>query len=160
MYFHSKGMCSSNIIRSNRIAIPECHRLQSDLNKVAIQSNRSWTFAVLGIYSRSLFSTIYLPISLTIPLLLFLTFEYMFSFICADEDIEAIIARGRQVRCMWVYASDSEPCSAMRGIMWELQRKVRQFHQSAETFWLHNGSIVNRNLVEFSKWKLPVPLPW
>jgi len=80
-------------------------------------------------------------------------------FICADKDIEAIIARGRQVRCMWVYASESEPCSAMRGIMWELQRKVRQFHQSAETFWLHNGSFVNRNLVKFSKWKLPVPLP-
>ncbi|KAI9097964.1 hypothetical protein K1719_025735 [Acacia pycnantha] len=76
-----------------------------------------------------------------------------------DEDIEAIIARGRQVRCLWVYASDLAPCSAMRGIMWELQRKVRQFHQSAETFWLHNGSIVNRNLVEFSKWDLPVPLP-
>ncbi|XP_054789045.1 probable glycosyltransferase At5g11130 isoform X2 [Prosopis cineraria] len=76
-----------------------------------------------------------------------------------DEDIEAIIARGRQVRCLWVYASDSAPCSAMRGIMWELQRKVRQFHQSAETFWLHNGSIVNRNLVEFSRWDLPVPLP-
>ncbi|KAI4337913.1 hypothetical protein L6164_016277 [Bauhinia variegata] len=77
----------------------------------------------------------------------------------SDEDIEAIIARGRQVRCLWVYASDSAPCSAMRGIMWELQRKVRQFHQSAETFWLHNGSFVNRNLVEFSKWELPVPLP-
>ena len=78
----------------------------------------------------------------------------------ADEEIEAIIARGRQVRCLFVYASDSEPCSAMRGIMWELQRKVRQFHHSAETFWLHNGSIVNRNLVEFSKWELPVPSPW
>ncbi|XP_045829016.1 probable glucuronosyltransferase GUT1 [Trifolium pratense] len=83
--------------------------------------------------------------------------EYLESI--PDKDIEAIIARGRQVRCMWVYASDSESCSAMRGIMWELQRKVRQFHQSAETFWLHNGSFVNRNLVEFSKWKLPVPLP-
>ncbi|XP_022638079.1 probable glucuronoxylan glucuronosyltransferase F8H isoform X2 [Vigna radiata var. radiata] len=76
-----------------------------------------------------------------------------------DEEIERIIARGREVRCWWVYASDSEPCSAMRGIMWELQRKVRQFHHSAETFWLHNGSIVNRNLVQFSKWELPVPLP-
>lgn len=70
-----------------------------------------------------------------------------------DEEIEEIIARGRQVRCLWVYVSDSESCSAMRGIMWELQRKVRQFHHSAETFWLHNGSIVNRNLVEFSKWE-------
>ncbi|KAI4307183.1 hypothetical protein L6164_030397 [Bauhinia variegata] len=77
----------------------------------------------------------------------------------SDEEIEAIIARGRQVRCLWVYDSDSAPCSAMRGIMWELQRKVRQFHQSAETFWLHNGSIINRNLIEFSKWEIPVPLP-
>lgn len=71
-----------------------------------------------------------------------------------------MISRGREVRCWWVYASDSEPCSAMRGIMWELQRKVRLFHQSAETFWLHNGSIVNRNLEQFSNWKLPMPLPW
>ncbi|XP_027330466.1 probable beta-1,4-xylosyltransferase IRX10 [Abrus precatorius] len=76
-----------------------------------------------------------------------------------DEEIEQIIARGRQVRCMWVYASDAEPCSAMRGIMWELQRKLRQFHHSVETFWLHNGSIVNRNLVEFFKWEVPMPLP-
>jgi hypothetical protein len=51
-------------------------------------------------------------------------------------------------------------CSAMQGIMWELQRKVRQFHQSAETFWLHNRTIVNRNMVEFSSWKPPMPLPW
>ncbi|KAF5444628.1 hypothetical protein F2P56_033748, partial [Juglans regia] len=76
-----------------------------------------------------------------------------------DEDIERMIARGRQMRCMWVYAPESESCSAMHGILWELQRKVRQFHQSAETFWLHNGSIVNRNLVEFSNWKPPIPLP-
>ncbi|KAI8531449.1 hypothetical protein RHMOL_Rhmol11G0138100 [Rhododendron molle] len=76
-----------------------------------------------------------------------------------EKDIERMIARGRQVRCLWVYAPESEPCSAFNGIMWELQRKVRQFHQSAETFWLHNGSIVNRNLVEFSHWKPPMPLP-
>ncbi|KAG6624320.1 hypothetical protein I3843_16G020100 [Carya illinoinensis] len=76
-----------------------------------------------------------------------------------DEDIERMIARGRQMRCLWVYAPESESCSAMHGILWELQRKVRQFHQSAETFWLHNGSIVNRNLVEFSNWKPPIPLP-
>ncbi|KAG8499423.1 hypothetical protein CXB51_005926 [Gossypium anomalum] len=76
-----------------------------------------------------------------------------------DEVIEQIIGRGRQVRCLWVYAPDSEPCSTMRALMWELQRKVRQFHQSAETFWLHNGSVVNRNRVEFAKWKPPMPLP-
>lgn len=76
-----------------------------------------------------------------------------------DTLIEEMIARGRKVRCLWVYAPDSERCSAFSGIMWELQRKVRQFHQSAETFWLHNGSIVNRNLVEFNNWKPPMPLP-
>ncbi|XVF37094.1 hypothetical protein REPUB_Repub19eG0115800 [Reevesia pubescens] len=76
-----------------------------------------------------------------------------------DEVIEQMIARGRQVRCLWVYASDSEPCSTMQAIMWELQRRVRQFQQSAETFWLHNGSIVNRNLVEFANWEPPIPLP-
>ncbi|KAL4272160.1 hypothetical protein GQ457_13G022240 [Hibiscus cannabinus] len=76
-----------------------------------------------------------------------------------DEVIEQIIARGRQVRCLWVYALDSEPCSTMRALMWELQRKVRQFHQSAETFWLHNGTVVNRDFVEFANWKPPMPLP-
>ncbi|GFY85444.1 exostosin family protein [Actinidia rufa] len=76
-----------------------------------------------------------------------------------DKDIERMIAYGRQVRCLWVYAPESEPCSAFNGIMWDLQRKVRQFHQSPETFWLHNGSIVNRNLEEFSHWKPPLPLP-
>ncbi|KAJ8460939.1 hypothetical protein OPV22_033865 [Ensete ventricosum] len=76
-----------------------------------------------------------------------------------DEVIEAMIARGRQVRCLWVYAPETEPCSAMVGIMWELQRKARRFHQSGETFWLHNGSIVNRDLVEFHDWRPPVPLP-
>uniref|UniRef100_A0A2N9GRY2 Exostosin GT47 domain-containing protein n=1 Tax=Fagus sylvatica TaxID=28930 RepID=A0A2N9GRY2_FAGSY len=83
--------------------------------------------------------------------------EYLESI--PDEDIERMIAHGRQIRCLWVYAPESEPCSAFHGIMWELQRKVRQFHQSAETFWLHNGSIVNRNLVQFSNWKPPMLLP-
>ncbi|XP_022894261.1 probable glucuronosyltransferase GUT1 isoform X1 [Olea europaea var. sylvestris] len=76
-----------------------------------------------------------------------------------DNDIEDMIAQGRKVRCLWVYAPESESCSAFTGIMWELQKKVTQFHQSTETFWLHNGSIVNRDLVEFSKWKPPLPLP-
>ncbi|KAJ4846557.1 hypothetical protein Tsubulata_913790 [Turnera subulata] len=83
--------------------------------------------------------------------------EYLESI--PDEDIERMIAAGRQVRCLWVYAPDSDLCSAMQGILWELQRKVRQFHQSAETFWLHNRTIVNRNLVEFFSWKPPMPLP-
>ncbi|XP_038685017.1 probable glucuronosyltransferase GUT1 [Tripterygium wilfordii] len=83
--------------------------------------------------------------------------EYLESI--PDKDIEEMIARGRHLRCLWVYAPESEPCSAMQGIMWELQRKARQFHQSAETFWLHNQSVVNRNLVEFSRWKPPMNLP-
>lgn len=81
-------------------------------------------------------------------------------FCFPDKEIEGMIARGREVRCLWVYSPDSEPCSAFSGILWELQRKVRQFHQSTETFWLHNGSVVNRNLMEFNKWKPPMPLPW
>ncbi|OVA01995.1 Exostosin-like [Macleaya cordata] len=93
------------------------------------------------------------PSTLTGPQLL----EYLESI--PDEEIEAMIARGRQIRCLYVYAPETEPCSAFVGIMWELQRKVRQFHQSAETFWLHNGSIVNRNLVQFHNWKPPMPLP-
>ncbi|XP_048544289.1 probable glucuronosyltransferase Os03g0107900 [Triticum urartu] len=84
-------------------------------------------------------------------------FQYLESI--PEERIEEMLARGREVRCMWVYAQDTEPCSAMTAIMWELQRKVRRFHQSAETFWLHNRSIVNRDLVEFQQWGTPVPLP-
>lgn len=76
-----------------------------------------------------------------------------------DKRIEEMVARGRQLRCLWVYGPDSEPCSAFSGILWELQRKTRGFHQSPETFWLHNGSIVNRDLIEFHKWKPPMPLP-
>ncbi|GJN25909.1 hypothetical protein PR202_gb13795 [Eleusine coracana subsp. coracana] len=76
-----------------------------------------------------------------------------------DERVEEMIGRGREMRCMWVYAVDTEPCSAMAGILWELRRKVRRFHQSAETFWLHNGSMVNRDLVEFHSWRTPVQLP-
>lgn len=76
-----------------------------------------------------------------------------------DKKIEEMIARGRRVRCLWVYAPDSESCSAFRGILWELEKKVRRFHHSAETFWLHNGSVVNRDLIGFSKWKPPMPLP-
>ncbi|CAA6667723.1 unnamed protein product [Spirodela intermedia] len=75
------------------------------------------------------------------------------------EAIEEMLANGRRVRCLWVYASETEPCSAMGAILWELQRKVRRFHQSTETFWLHNGSIVNRQLEAFQKWRTPVQLP-
>ncbi|KAM7252018.1 hypothetical protein ACFE04_023901 [Oxalis oulophora] len=84
-------------------------------------------------------------------------FQYLESI--SDNEIEGMLARGRQIRCLWVYAPESEPCSAMQGILSELQKKVRQFHQSTETFWLHNGTIINRNLVAFSKWKPPMPLP-
>ncbi|KAI3853580.1 hypothetical protein MKW98_025097 [Papaver atlanticum] len=45
-----------------------------------------------------------------------------------DKEIDAMIARGRQIRCLYAYAPETEPCSAFVGIMWELQRKVRQFH--------------------------------
>lgn len=83
--------------------------------------------------------------------------EYLESI--PDENIERMIANGRQVRCLWVYAPESEPCSAFNGILWELQRKVRRFHHSSETFWLHNATIVNRNLEQFIKWKPPLPLP-
>ncbi|XP_057532407.1 probable glucuronosyltransferase Os03g0107900 [Amaranthus tricolor] len=83
--------------------------------------------------------------------------EYLESI--PDKEIEKMIARGRQVRCLWVYAPESQPCSAINGILWELQRKVRRFHQSAETFWLHNATVVNRNLVPFPHWKPPMPLP-
>ncbi|ERN19913.1 probable beta-1,4-xylosyltransferase IRX10 [Amborella trichopoda] len=76
-----------------------------------------------------------------------------------DEEIEGMIARGRQLRCLWVYVSESERCSAMGGILWELQRKVRLFHQSTETFWLHNRTVVNRALVRFDNWIPPMPLP-
>ncbi|GMH00852.1 hypothetical protein Nepgr_002691 [Nepenthes gracilis] len=83
--------------------------------------------------------------------------EYLESI--PDELIEEMITRGRQVRCLFVYALEFQPCSAINGVFWELQRKIRHFHQSAETFWLHNSSIVNRDLVSLSDWKPPMPLP-
>ncbi|EPS73727.1 hypothetical protein M569_01029 [Genlisea aurea] len=69
-----------------------------------------------------------------------------------DKAVEEMISRGRTMRCLWVYAPETDPCSAFSAILWELQKKLRQFHQSAETFWLHNGSVVNSDLVEFGKW--------
>lgn len=80
-------------------------------------------------------------------------------FCVSDEGIERMISHGRKVRCLWVYAPDSAPCSAMQGILWELQRKIRLFHQSAETFWLHNGTFIDRTFVKFSDWKPPIRLP-
>lgn len=125
---------------------------------MAMEPYRFWTVGVPRISAR------WIP-ALRSSNVLFLTCSVMthgqwLLFCFSEKDIERMITHGRQVRCLWVYAPESEPCSAFNGIMWELQRKVRQFHQSAETFWLHNGSIVNRNLVEFSHWKPPMPLPW
>ncbi|XP_010534533.1 PREDICTED: probable glucuronosyltransferase Os03g0107900 isoform X2 [Tarenaya hassleriana] len=77
----------------------------------------------------------------------------------SDKDIEGMIERGREIRCVFVYGGESEQCTAVDGILWELQRKIRHFQQSAETFWLHDGSVVNRDLVEFSRWRSPMPLP-
>lgn len=76
-----------------------------------------------------------------------------------DEDIEEKISWGRRIRCLWIYAPESEPCSAFTGILWELQKRVRHFHQSSETFWLHNGTIINRDFVDLSRWKPPMLLP-
>ena len=125
---------------------------------MAIPSNRSPTFGVPSFHSRS-DSAILTSCFLLHKLAVFISSCNSNLACFSDEDIERMIANGRQTRCLWVYAPESDPCSAMQGIMWELQRKVRQFHQSAETFWLHNGSVVNRDLVEFSNWKLPMPLP-
>ncbi|KAH9604952.1 hypothetical protein KSS87_009066 [Heliosperma pusillum] len=83
--------------------------------------------------------------------------EYLESI--SDEEIERMIDRGRRIRCLYVYAPESQPCSAFTAILWELQRKIRHFQQSAETFWLHNTTVVNRNLLPFSNWKPPMPLP-
>ncbi|PKA56652.1 putative glucuronosyltransferase [Apostasia shenzhenica] len=47
--------------------------------------------------------------------------EYLESI--PEEQIESMIKRGREARCLWAYAPDTEPCSAMLGILWELQRK-------------------------------------
>lgn len=168
MSFCYAGVCPSDIIRSSRATFSECHWLHPDINKMALHPNRAPAFAVLRVNTRSnaiLYSHL---VWLTNRYYIFIaqtsiTFSAFFLFIYfhgPDEDIEGLINRGRKVRCLWVYAPDSAPCSAMQGILWELQRKVRQFHQSAETFWLHNGSFIDRNFVKFSDWKPPMRLPW
>uniref|UniRef100_A0A803MIY5 Exostosin GT47 domain-containing protein n=1 Tax=Chenopodium quinoa TaxID=63459 RepID=A0A803MIY5_CHEQI len=50
--------------------------------------------------------------------------EYLESI--PEKEIENMISRGRQVRCLWAYAPDSQPCSAINGILWELQRKAAE----------------------------------
>ncbi|KAH7286788.1 hypothetical protein KP509_32G022800 [Ceratopteris richardii] len=76
-----------------------------------------------------------------------------------DAETERMLANGRKIRCLFVYGPESEGCTAMIGILWELQRKVRLFHQSKETFWLHNRTLVNRDLFPMESWSLPVQLP-
>ncbi|XP_074280240.1 putative glucuronosyltransferase GUT1 [Silene latifolia] len=83
--------------------------------------------------------------------------EYLESI--SDEEIERMIDHGRRIRCLYAYTPESQPCSAFTAILWELQRKIRHFQQSAETFWLHNTTVVNRNLLPFSSWEPPMPLP-
>jgi hypothetical protein len=78
----------------------------------------------------------------------------------SDADVERMLARGRAIRCLFVYAPKSGSCSAMEGILWELQRKLRVFHQSAETFWLHNGTVVDRKLIPMQSWAPPLLVPW
>lgn len=76
-----------------------------------------------------------------------------------EYEIERMLARGRTVRCLFTYAPDSGGCTAMTGILWELQRKVRTFHQYHHSFWLHNASLVNQDLVKFLDWIPPFPVP-
>lgn len=76
-----------------------------------------------------------------------------------EYEIERMLARGRTVRCLFTYAPESEGCTAMTGILWELQRKVRVFHQHHHSFWLHNASLVNQDLVKFLDWIPPFPVP-
>lgn len=77
-----------------------------------------------------------------------------------EFEIERMLVLGRNIRCLFTYAPDSEGCTAMTGILWELQRKVRAFHQYHHTFWLHNASIVNRDLAKFHEWSPPFPVPY
>lgn len=128
---------------------------------MASYQNRARAFGVPRVNTR--LSQCELPFvmykSASVDIFFFFGYFIFSSFFGSDEDIERMIRNGRKVKCLWVYAPESDQCSAMEAIMWELQRKVRQFHQSTETFWLHNGSIINRNLVKFSDWKPPMPLP-
>ncbi|CAK9233811.1 unnamed protein product [Sphagnum troendelagicum] len=62
-------------------------------------------------------------------------------FFLSNYDIERMIAAWDcAVRCLWIYVPENNGCSAMVGILWELQRKVHVFHQSHETFWTHKKS--------------------
>ncbi|KAG8389788.1 hypothetical protein BUALT_Bualt01G0014900 [Buddleja alternifolia] len=55
-----------------------------------------------------------------------------------DKNIEEMISKGRKIRCRGVLHSRIGAVLCFSGILWELQKKMRQFHQSVETFWLHN----------------------
>ncbi|KAJ3681453.1 hypothetical protein LUZ60_015942 [Juncus effusus] len=77
-----------------------------------------------------------------------------------DEKIEAMIERGRKIRCFFVYSNlEKESCSAMLGIISELQKKKQVLRHSKDTFWLDDEKVVNRYLEEFPHWTTPVPLP-
>ena len=151
-------MCSCFVIWWSRTSLPGCGWLYSNINQVTIELDRPKTLGVFGIHSR--LDTMLMVRASHMATWVYKNWRMDFPWpVCADEEVENMIARGRLVRCLFVYASETQPCSATKGILWELQRKVRHFHQSTETFWLHNGTVVNRDLIPFSDWRPPMPLP-
>lgn len=48
--------------------------------------------------------------------------------ILLDKRIEEMLARGRKLRCLWVYGPN------FSRILWELQKKTRQFHSQVKHF--------------------------
>ncbi|KAF0895649.1 hypothetical protein E2562_013936 [Oryza meyeriana var. granulata] len=74
--------------------------------------------------------------------------EYLESI--PDGRVEEMIGRGREMRCLWVYAPDTERCSAMSAIMWELQRKRKLLGKH-----LRCNAVSEIDLYKFAPWDLP-----
>lgn len=70
---------------------------------------------------------------------------------------EEMVARGREIRCLFVYNVDVTSCNAFAAIMHQLETRKRKFHQSREAFWLHDGTIVDRWLHPLEEWQAPFP---
>jgi hypothetical protein len=49
-----------------------------------------------------------------------------------DEEIEKIVRRGEQVRCVFAYQADATKCNAFSAIMWALSLKDRNVASTSE----------------------------
>lgn len=73
----------------------------------------------------------------------------------SHDIVQQMLDAGRAHRCLFVYHTSIEHCNAFSAVMYQLQTKVRRFHQSRELFWRQPGAYVDRAGQNISHWRPP-----